>query len=71
MYYMDGQVVTVGTERGNAYIISHPAILSKFQAEFLYGKVSYIDSNLKSIYNINFIVLYVLLVAYNIHRKVC
>ena len=67
MYYMDGQVVTVGTERGNAYLISHPAILSKFQAEIL----SYIDSNLKSIHNINFIVLYVLLVAYNINRKVC
>ena len=35
MYYMDGQVVTVGTEGGKAYLISHPAILSKFQSEFL------------------------------------
>ena len=34
MYYMDGQVVTVGTERGNAYLISHQLFCLNFKLKF-------------------------------------
>ena len=40
MYCLDGEVVTVGTRKGKAYLNSHPAILSTFQSKFLYGKPS-------------------------------
>ena len=38
MYYMNGEIMTVGTKKGKDYLTSHPAILSTFQAKFLYGK---------------------------------
>ena len=38
MYYLDGEIVTVGTQGGKAYLNSHPAILATFQANFLYGE---------------------------------
>lgn len=38
MYYIDGETVTVGTKGGKAYLNSHPAILSSFQSQFLYGQ---------------------------------
>ena len=37
MYYFDGEIVTVGTTKGKAYLNSHPAILAAYQAEFLYS----------------------------------
>ena len=40
MYYIDGELVTVGTKKGKAYLTSHPAILATFQSHFLYGNYS-------------------------------
>ena len=38
MYYMNGEIMTVGMKKGKDYLTSHPAILSTFQAKVLYGK---------------------------------
>ena len=38
MYYIDGELVTVGTKKGKSYLNSHPAILATFQSQCLYGK---------------------------------
>ena len=40
MYYLNGELVTVGSKKGKDYLTSHPAILATFQAKFLYGKFS-------------------------------
>lgn len=38
MMFVDGQVVTIGTPKGKKFLQTHPAILSSFNAYFLYGK---------------------------------
>lgn len=37
MFYIDGELVTVGTTKGKSYLNSHPAIISTIQSHFLYG----------------------------------
>ena len=37
MFYIDGELLTVGTTKGKSYLNSHPAIISTFQSHFLYG----------------------------------
>ena len=39
MFYIDGELVTVGTKKGKSYRNSHPAIISTFQSHFLYGHI--------------------------------
>ena len=38
MMFIDGQVVTIGPPKGKKFLQTHPAILSSFNAYFLYGK---------------------------------
>ena len=38
MMFVDGQVVTIGTPKGKKFLQTHPAIISSFNAYFLYGK---------------------------------
>ena len=38
MYYLDKEIITVGTKKGKVYLNSHPAIVATFQAEFLYDE---------------------------------
>ena len=37
MFYVDGELITVGTRTGKSYLNSHPAIMATFQSHFLYG----------------------------------
>lgn len=38
MMFVGGQEVTVGTPKGKKFLQTHPAIISSFNAYFLYGE---------------------------------
>ena len=37
MMYVDGKIVTVGTELGKQFLQKHPAVLTSFNSFFVYG----------------------------------
>ena len=60
MYYVDGEVATVGTKKGKSYLNSHPAIIATFQSLFLYGNNHRFDHQYNTSY---FIILQMTLKA--------